>query len=77
MSRRRQSPDGFTNALVSPWVTNSSPPPAVNWNRIDDFGYLAQHLTAVESKYVASQYYSAAAHYSFWNGGSWRNWIAS
>jgi len=61
---------GFPNALVSPWVTNSSPPPALNWNRIDDFGYLAQHLTAVESKFVASQYYSAAAHYSFWNGCS-------
>ena len=61
---------GFTNPLVSPWVTNSSPPPAVNWNRIDDFGYLAQHLTAVESKYVASQYYSIKAHYSFWNGCS-------
>ena len=61
---------GFTNPLVSPWVTNSSPPPALNWNRIDDFGYLAQHLTAVESKFVASQYYSAAAHYSFWNGCS-------
>jgi hypothetical protein len=61
---------GFANALVSPWVTNSSPPPTVNWNRIDDFGYLAQHLAAVESKYVASQYYSAVAHYSFWNGCS-------
>jgi feruloyl esterase len=61
---------GFTNALVSPWVTNSSPPPTLNWNRIDDFGYLAQHLAAVESKYMASQYYSTAAHYSFWNGCS-------
>jgi feruloyl esterase len=61
---------GFPNALVSPWVTNSSPPPAVNWNRIDDFGYLAQHLAAVESKFVASQYYDARAHYSFWNGCS-------
>ena len=61
---------GFANALVSPWVTNSSPPPAVNWNRIDDFGFLAQHLAAVESKFVVHQYYSAGAHYSFWNGCS-------
>jgi Tannase and feruloyl esterase len=61
---------GFANPLVSPWVTNASPPPALNWNRIDDFGYLAQHLTAVESKFVVGQYYSAAAHYSFWNGCS-------
>jgi Tannase and feruloyl esterase len=61
---------GSANALVSPWVTNSNPPPALNWNRIDDFGYLAQHLTAVESKYVVNQYYSARAHYSFWNGCS-------
>jgi hypothetical protein len=61
---------GFPNALISPWVTNPAPPPALNWNRIDDFGYLAQHLTAVESKYVVNQYYSAAAHYSFWNGCS-------
>jgi feruloyl esterase len=61
---------GFTSPLVSPWVTNPGPPPALNWNRIDDFGYLAQHLTAVESKYVVGKYYSAAAHYSFWNGCS-------
>jgi Tannase and feruloyl esterase len=61
---------GYTNALISPWVTNPDPPPALNWNRIDDFGYLAQHLTAVESKYVIGQYYSARAHYSFWNGCS-------
>jgi len=61
---------GFTNPLVSPWVTNSSPPPALNWNRIDDFGYLAQHLMAVESKAVIDQYYGVGAHYSFWNGCS-------
>jgi Tannase and feruloyl esterase len=61
---------GYLNALVSPWVTNSSAPPALNWNRIDDFGYLAQHLTAVESKVVIDDYYRASAHYSFWNGCS-------
>jgi Tannase and feruloyl esterase len=61
---------GSTNALISPWVTNSSPPPALNYNRIDDFGYLAQHLMAVESKYVIDQYYGVGAHYSFWNGCS-------
>jgi len=61
---------GFTNALVSPWVTNASPPPALNWNRIDDFGYLAQHLTAAESKVVIDTYYGNRAHYSFWNGCS-------
>jgi feruloyl esterase len=61
---------GFTNALVSPWVTNSSPPPVLNWNRIDDFGYLAQHLTAVESKVVIDDYYRDRAQYSFWNGCS-------
>ena len=61
---------GYSNPLISPWVTNSSPPPALNWNRIDDFGYLAQHLTAVESKVVIDQYYGLGAHYSFWNGCS-------
>jgi hypothetical protein len=61
---------GFTNALISPWVTNANPPPALNWNRIDDFGYLAQHLTAVESKIVIDDYYGVGAHYSFWNGCS-------
>jgi Tannase and feruloyl esterase len=61
---------GFTNALVSPWVTNQTPPPALNWNRIDDFGYLAQHLTAAESKVVIDAYYGNRAHYSFWNGCS-------
>jgi Tannase and feruloyl esterase len=61
---------GFPNALVSPWVTNPDPPPALNWNRIDDFGYLAHHLTAVESKAVVDDYYRAGAHYSFWNGCS-------
>jgi len=58
------------NPLISPWVTNPNPPPALNWNRIDDFGYLAQHLTAVESKVVIDAYYGARAHYSFWNGCS-------
>jgi feruloyl esterase len=61
---------GFPNALVSPWVTNPDPPPALNWNRIDDFGYLAQHLTAVESKVVIDDYYGDRAQYSFWNGCS-------
>ena len=61
---------GYPNALVSPWVTNSSPPPTLNWDRIDDFGYLAQHLTAVESKVLVDDYYGVGAHYSFWNGCS-------
>lgn len=61
---------GFANALVSPWVTNPNPPPALNWNRIDDFGFLAHHLMAVESKVVIDAYYGAGAHYSFWNGCS-------
>ena len=61
---------GYTNPLISPWVTNASPPPALNWNRIDDFGYLAQHLTAVESKVVIDDYYGVGAHYAFWNGCS-------
>jgi hypothetical protein len=61
---------GFSNPLISPWVTNSSPPPALNWNRINDFGYLAHHLMAVESKVVIDDYYGARAHFSFWNGCS-------
>ncbi len=61
---------GFPNALVSPWVTNPSPPPALNWNRIDDFGYLAHHLMAAESKVVIDAYYGAGAREAFWNGCS-------
>ena len=61
---------GFANALVSPWVTNTSPPPALNWNRINDFGYLAHHLMAVSSKFVINQYYGVGAHAAFWNGCS-------
>jgi feruloyl esterase len=61
---------GYPNALVSPWVTNPNPPPALNWNRINDFGYLAHHLMAVESKFVIDQYYGASTHDSFWNGCS-------
>jgi hypothetical protein len=61
---------GYPNARVSPWVTNASSPPALNWNRIDDFGYLAQHLMAAESKYVIGQYYRDGPKYSFWNGCS-------
>ncbi len=61
---------GYQNARVSPWVTNASPPPALNWNRIDDFGYLAQHLMAVESKYVIGRYYHGGPGHSFWNGCS-------
>jgi len=61
---------GYANALVSPWVTNPTPPPSLNWNRIDDFGYLAHHLMAVESKFVIDRYYDSRARYSFWNGCS-------
>jgi hypothetical protein len=61
---------GSLNPLISPWVTNDSPPPALNWNRIDDFGYLGQHLMAVESKVVIDDYYGIGAHYSYWNGCS-------
>jgi hypothetical protein len=65
---------GFTNALVSPWVINQDPtqhpPLGLNWNRINDFGYLSFHLEAIESKFVIDQYYANRAHYSFWNGCS-------
>jgi feruloyl esterase len=66
---------GFSNALVSPWVINqnqsTNPSPlGLNWNRIDDFGYLAHHLMAVESKFVIDRYYASRAQYSFWNGCS-------
>jgi Tannase and feruloyl esterase len=61
---------GYTNPLTSLWVTNSNPPPSQNWNRINDFGYLAQHLMAVESKFVIDQYYGTGAHHSYWNGCS-------
>jgi Tannase and feruloyl esterase len=59
---------GYPNALISPWVVD--PSGGLNWNRIDDFGYLSFHLEAVESKYVIDQYYANRAHYSFWNGCS-------
>src|SRR5581483_9439125 len=59
---------GYPNALISPWVIN--PSGGLNWNRIDDFGYLAHHLTAVESKAVIDAYYGGSAQYSFWNGCS-------
>jgi len=65
---------GFTNALISPWVVNQDssqhPPLGLNWNRIDDFGYLSFHLEAVESKFVIDHYYAGRARYSFWNGCS-------
>jgi hypothetical protein len=65
---------GFTNALVSPWVVNQDPtqhpPLGLNWNRIDDFGFLSFHLEAVESKFLIDHYYAGRVHYSFWNGCS-------
>ena len=61
---------GYPNHLTSLWVTNSSPPPSLNWNRIDDLGYLAQHLMAVESKFMIGQYYGSTARYSYWKGCS-------
>jgi Tannase and feruloyl esterase len=54
--------------LTSHWVTN--PAGGLNWNRINDFGYLAMHLMAVESKTVIEAYYGLAPRYSFWNGCS-------
>ena len=69
---------GYTNALVSPWVCrgstpatqNCNPSGGLNWNRIDDFGYLSFHLEAVESKFIINRYYASRAQYSFWNGCS-------
>ncbi|MER6976416.1 tannase/feruloyl esterase family alpha/beta hydrolase [Streptomyces carpinensis] len=61
---------GSTNMFTSPWVTNPSPPPALNWNRINDFGYLAHHQMATQSKFVIDQYYGAGARHSYWNGCS-------
>jgi len=70
---------GYTNALISPWVCpGSTPSPTfactldggLNWNRIDDFGYLSFHLEAVDSKFVIDRYYASRAQYSFWNGCS-------
>jgi feruloyl esterase len=70
---------GYANALISPWVCpGSTPSPTfacqaaggLNWNRIDDFGYLSFHLEAVESKFVIDRYYANRAQYSFWNGCS-------
>ena len=55
-------------ALTSHWVTN--PAGGLNWNRIDDFGYVAMHLMAVESKAVIDAYYGLVPQYSFWNGCS-------
>jgi Tannase and feruloyl esterase len=59
---------GYPNALVSPWVVN--PSGGLNWNRIDDFGYLSFHLEAIVSKYLIDHYYASRPHYSFWNGCS-------
>jgi Tannase and feruloyl esterase len=42
----------------------------LNWNRIDDFGYLSFHLEAVESKLVIDRYYANRAQYAFWDGCS-------
>jgi hypothetical protein len=69
---------GYANALISPWVCrgstpvtqNCNPNGGLNWNRIDDFGYLSFHLEAVESKLIIDRYYSNRAQYSFWNGCS-------
>jgi hypothetical protein len=68
----------FPNALISPWVCQGytsatpacTPDGGLNWNRIDTFGYLSEHLMAVESKAVINAYYGAAPGYSFWNGCS-------
>ncbi|MBV9472327.1 MAG: tannase/feruloyl esterase family alpha/beta hydrolase, partial [Solirubrobacterales bacterium] len=54
--------------LTSEWVIN--PAGGLNWNRINDFGYLSLHLDSVESKAVIDAYYGLTPHYSFWNGCS-------
>ncbi|MBV9836471.1 MAG: tannase/feruloyl esterase family alpha/beta hydrolase [Solirubrobacterales bacterium] len=54
--------------LTSHWVTN--PTGGLNWSRINDFGFLAMHLMAVESKAVVDAYYGLVPQYSFWNGCS-------
>jgi hypothetical protein len=68
---RPETPCGSASRRIGdPALVPVAPPPALNWNRIDDFGYLAQHLMAIESKYVIGRYYGTGAHHSFWNGCS-------
>jgi len=54
--------------LTSLWVIN--PAGGLNWNRINDFGYLSQHLMAIESKAVITAYYGVGPRFSYWNGCS-------
>lgn len=54
--------------FTSEWVIN--PSGGLNWNRINDFGYLSLHMMAADSKAVIDAYYGLKARYSFWNGCS-------
>jgi hypothetical protein len=42
----------------------------LNWQRIEDFGYLAVHDMTVTAKAVIKAYYGRDAQYSYWNGCS-------
>ncbi|MBV9805022.1 MAG: tannase/feruloyl esterase family alpha/beta hydrolase [Solirubrobacterales bacterium] len=60
--------------LTSEWVIDPLAPAdgsdGINWNRVNDFGYLSLHFDAVESKAVIDAYYGLQPKYSFWNGCS-------
>ncbi|MBV9593694.1 MAG: tannase/feruloyl esterase family alpha/beta hydrolase [Actinobacteria bacterium] len=60
--------------LSSEWVIDplgsTDGSDGINWNRVNDFGYLSLHFDAVESKAVIDAYYGLEPKFSFWNGCS-------
>ena len=60
--------------FTSEWVIDPLGPvdgsEDINWNRVNDFGYLSLHYMAVDSKAVIDAYYGLSPKYSFWNGCS-------
>jgi hypothetical protein len=60
--------------FTSEWVIDPAGPADgsqdINWNRVNDFGYLSLHYMAEETKAVIKAYYGAKPKYSYWNGCS-------
>ena len=50
------------------WALNAAK--TLNWQRIDDFGYLGIHEMTTTAKAVIAAYYGRAPRYSFFTGGS-------
>jgi hypothetical protein len=62
------NPDTIGDDTDGSWALNADK--TLNWQRIDDFGYLGIHEMTTTAKAVIAAYYDRPPRYSFFSGGS-------